>query len=139
METHENFCIVDIDTENWTMAKYAAIKTYETLTDASFFQKVEIRYTGKNSFHLVGYLARKINIDSSRYLLEHYLKNSDLKKEFTISHKRTKDIVNLDLWASNKYNGNFITLNSLSVWGLKCMRVEYNEIKNFEPMKATIK
>ena len=39
----------------------------------------------------------------------------------------------------NKYRGNFITLNSLSRFGLKCMEVSYNSLMRFNPMNARIK
>jgi hypothetical protein len=41
--------------------------------------------------------------------------------------------------APNKLRGNYITLDSLSVMGLRCMEVDYNNLMSFDPRKAMIK
>ena len=81
---------------------------------------------------------RKMKIDAIRYLLEKFLRQSDLAKVYTIESKRRPGIPNLDL-APNKYRGNYITYNSLSILGLKCIEVSYNSLMSFNPSNARIK
>ena len=62
-----------------------------------------------------------------------------LKKKFEdkydISSKRTSGKVNIDL-SSNKYRGGFISLGSLSVWGLKCMEIPRGKLMRFNQNEA---
>ena len=97
-----------------------------------------IRFTGKTSFHIFCEFGRKLKIDAIRFLLGKFLRQSDLAKVYTIEAKRRPGVPNLDL-APNKYRGNFITLHSLSIWGLKCMEVPYTSLASFDPSKARIK
>jgi len=136
---YEDIGIVDIDTDNWSEAKRAAKNVYEVMLDAPFAKRVSIRYTGKESFHIFFTLMRKIRVDSIKFLLENYLRKTDLIKQYTIQPKRTGKVPNLDIWASNKFKGNFISLYSLSIWGLKCMEVPYEKILSFNQRNAEIK
>jgi hypothetical protein len=100
-------------------------------------RSAQIRFTGKQSFHIVCNFNRKMKIDSIRYLLRTFLQKSDLAKVYTIEGRRRPGIPNLDM-APNKLRGNYITLHSLSVLGLKCMEVPYNKLSSFDPRKAII-
>lgn len=53
------------------------------------------------------------------------------------ARKRTAGVPNIDL-SPNKYRGNYITLNSLSLIGLKCMNVSYSQVTSFNKNKARI-
>ena len=80
-----------------------------------------------------------MKIDDSKLMLERFLLgNRDITNKYTIAPKRTKGVPNIDLWASNKKNGAFITLHSLSIMGLKCMNVPINELNNFKARTARI-
>jgi hypothetical protein len=97
-----------------------------------------IRFTGKHSFHIKCDFGRRMKIDVIRFLLGKFLRESELSKVYTIEGKRRPGIPNLDM-APNKLRGNYITLNSLSVWGLKCMEVPYASLMTFDPSRARIK
>jgi hypothetical protein len=100
-------------------------------------KRVQIRFTGKNSFHLVCDFGRKLKIDTIDDLLHRFLSRSPLTRSYTVSGKRTPGIPNLDLHP-NKFRGNYITLHSLSIIGLKCMEIQYNQLLGFDPRKARI-
>lgn len=138
MKRTEDIAIIDVDSDNWNQAKIATMETYEyVLKNIPFVYRAEIRYTGKTGFHIFCKLSRPILIDSSRFLLRKFLSESPLSRKYTIEHKRTFGTANLDL-APNKFRGNFITLNSLSIWGLRCMIVDHGDVMRFHPSRATI-
>lgn len=137
MKRIEDFGIIDIDIDDFDKAKEVADKCYYTLLKCPFVEDVKIRFTGKESFHMVCYFKRSLYIDKARILLKDYLESSDLSRDFDIEHKRTKGVANLDL-APNKYRGGYITLDSLSVNGLKCMFIPINYLKNFRKENAVI-
>jgi len=137
MKRIENIFIVDIDTDDFRQAKIAAIDTYNVISRNPYIDDISIRYSGKTSFHIFCNLKRNINIDTIRVMFKNYLLESELKRKYTVSNKRTKGIVNLDL-APDKYRGNFIALNSLSILGLRCMKLFPTEVLGFQKERATI-
>lgn len=139
MNKNENIGIIDIDSDDWKKSKLATIDVYNEMIKAPFILDLQIRYTGKTSFHIFCNLRATYKIEAVRVLFKTYLDNTNIAKQYTIGPSRTKGIPNIDLWASNKFRGNFITLNSLSIWGLKCMEVKYRDVMNFTPYKAIVK
>jgi len=134
MKRNENFGIIDIDTDDFEEAKLAALKVYNYMTKN---YNTTIRFSGKNSFHIVCEFGRERNIDSIRSELEKHLGRSELSKEYTIGYRRTKGIPNLDL-SPNKFRGGFITLHSLSTIGLKCMEIDPGRVLRFKRENARI-
>ncbi len=139
MRRKENIGIIDIDTDNFNHGKQAAIEVYDYVRNKiPFIEDAEIRFTGKTSFHVFCHLTVDVRIDEIRDLFNKYLHlNEEFRKKYTISYKRTKGIVNLDL-SPNKYRGAFITKNSLSLVGLKCVEVPINKLGSFTKNKARI-
>jgi hypothetical protein len=138
MNMYEDICIIDIDSDNWNQAKIATDDVYNALISIPFINTVEIRYTGKSSFHLYCTLPKKIKVDNIRGLMENYLiKNKKIRKNYTIQKKRERGIPNIDLYRNVK-GANFITLHSLSFIGLKCMDIPYNKLKVFNKNNAII-
>ena len=142
MGSYENIGIIDIDIspgDGFAWARKAALDVYDFVMDkVPIVTSAYIKFTGKTSFHIVCEFGRKMKIDSIRFLLEKFLRQSDLARIYTIEAKRRPGVPNLDL-APNKYNGNFITLHSMSVLGLRCMEVSYNKLLSFNPNMAKIK
>jgi len=139
MRRAEDLAIIDIDSDDFRKAQIAALKVYEfAMRDIPIVRTVKILFTGKTSFHVVCTLARKINIDSTRFLLRKFLAESELNNEFTIEHKRIRGVPNLDL-SPNKFRGAFITNHSLSMIGLKCMEVDHGRVMAFNPKNAIIR
>lgn len=142
MTSMEQFGIIDIDVDprdGFHWARKATLDVFDFVMDKMpLVRKANIIYTGKTSFHIVCDFGRKMKVDTMRFLLQKFLRNSELSKIYTIEAKRRSGIPNLDL-SPNKIRGNYITLHSLSLLGLKCMSVDYHQLKSFDPRKATIK
>lgn len=141
MNSYEKFGIIDIDVteyDGFNWAKKVALDVYDFVMDKMpIVSTAKIRFTGKTSFHIICEFRIKMKIDSIRFLLQKFLQSSDLAKVYTISGKRSAGIPNLDL-SPNKYRGNYITLNSLSLIGLKCIDIDYTQVNNFNKNKARI-
>jgi len=141
MSGYENVGIIDIDihpSDGFAWAKKVTSQVYEYVMDKMpIVDSAQIRFTGKSSFHVVCNFRQKMKIDSIRFLLQKFLRQSDLARVYTIEGKRRAGIPNLDM-SPNKINGNFISLHSLSVWGLRCMEVPYTKLSSFTPMNARI-
>ena len=101
-------------------------------------RKASIRFTAKTSFHIICDFQQKMRIDTIRFMLRKFLQGSELNKIYTVDFKRSSGVPNLDL-SPNKLKGNFITLHSLSTIGLRCMDIDYNQLKNFDSRQAIIK
>ena len=142
MGPYEDFGIIDIDihpNDGFRWAKEVTYRVYDYVMDkVPVVRSASIRYTGKNSFHIKCDFGRKMKIDVIRFLLRKFLRESELSKVYTIEGKRRAGVPNLDM-APNKLRGNYITLNALSVWGLKCVEVPYNNLMTFDPRRAAIK
>lgn len=133
MKRHENFGIVDIDTDDFDEAKLAAFKVYNHMTKS---YNTSIRFTGKSSFHVVCEFNREKDIDNIRNEFEQKMRDSNLS-QYTIGYRRTGRVPNLDL-SSNKLRGGFITLHSLSTIGLRCMEIDATKIMRFRKELAKI-
>lgn len=140
MHNTEEIGIIDIDGEDFARNKQATIDTYEYVTSKfAFIDSAFIKFTGKNSFHIVCNLKKPTYIDSVRTMLRNYLERSDLAKDYFIDEMRRRDktVPNLDL-SSNKWRGGFITLHSLSTLGLRCVKIDPGKVRSFKKENAII-
>jgi len=141
MGMYEDFGIIDIDVHENDAFRRAQIVTedvYDFVMDKMpIVRSAQIRFTGKNSFHIKCNFNKKMKIDVVRFLLRKFLQESDLAKNYTIEGKRRAGVPNLDM-APNKLRGNYITLNALSSWGLKCTEVPYQSLMRFDPRQARL-
>lgn len=135
MHKTENFGIVDIDTDNFNLAKKAVMDVYDYLKSQSS-TKVEIRFTGKSSFHIVRYTRRRQDINKTRMMLKQLL-YQEFADKYLIGETRKSNKVNLDI-SSNKFRGGFIVPDSLSILGLKCMIVPRERLESFRREDAKI-
>ena len=138
MRKKEEFGIIDIDTDNFVKSKRAVSDVYSYIKHRPEIQGLQIRYTGKDGFHIVCFLMEKMHIDEIREFLKQTLTDRFANKYEIAFHKKIGSKVNLDL-SSNKYRGAFITLGSLSVLGLKCITVPKNKLGPFKKEQAKIK
>ena len=142
MTSAERFGIIDIDVDprdGFRWVRKVTADTYDFVMDKMpIVRTASIRYTGKTSFHIICDFGKKMNIDTNRFLLRKFLVGSELAKAYTIGAKRRPGVPNLDL-SPNKVRGNYITLHSLSIIGLRCMEVSYNKLSTFDPRQARIK
>ena len=137
----EEIGIIDIDGDDFKKNKQATTDTYEFVTSKLvFIDSAFIKFTGKNSFHIVCNFKRPTYIDSVKIMLKNYLERSDLNRNYFIDEMRRRDktVPNLDL-SSNKWRGGYITLHSLSTIGLRCMKVAPEKVHSFRKEDAIIK
>ncbi len=142
MHAYENFGILDLDihpSDGSRWANKTAADVYDFVMDKMpIVKRAQIRFTGKSSFHIICDFQKKMKIDVIRFLLRKFLVESELSRVYSIEGKRRVGIPNIDL-APNKIRGNYITLHSLSILGLRCMDVPYNKILRFNPNEARIR
>ena len=136
----EEIGVIDIDGDDFKRNKQATIDTYNYISHVRFIESAFIKFTGKNSFHIVCTLKRLSYIDSIKIMLRNYLGTSDLNKKYFIDdmRRRDKSIPNLDL-SLNKWRGGYITLHSLSTIGLRSMKVAPEKVHSFKKEDAIIK
>ena len=141
MRQYEEISILDIDvdpSDGFRWAKKVTLDTYDYIMDkVPVVKKASIRFTGKTSFHIVCDFERRMKVDTIRHLLETFLRGSPLIRAYNIGGRRTPGVPNIDL-NRNCFRCNHITLNSLSVLGLRCMEVPYDRILTFDPRNARI-
>lgn len=141
MGMYEDTGIIDIDIDprdGFRWAKQATSNVFDFVMDKMpIVQTASILFTGKTSFHVICKFNQKMKIDTMRFMLQRFLRNSELSKVYTIEAKRRAGIPNLDL-SPNKLNGNYITKDSLSILGLRCMEVPYTKLAGFDPRMARI-
>ena len=135
MESRENFGIIDIDCADFAQARESAAEIYDFLL--KYNKNLKIRYTGKESFHIFYYFGNTYDIGEIRDRLKGILLNLKDKK-YLINRTRTPGKVNLDL-SSNKFRGGYITLHSLSVFGLRCMEVNRQDLLKFQKEDAKLR
>jgi len=141
MGTAENFGIIDVDvhpSDGFKWARKVTLDVYDFVMDKiPILRSASIRYTGKGSFHVVCDFGRKMKTDTMKFLFQKFFIGSDIEKAYTIGGKRKMGVPNLDL-NRNCRRCNYISLHSLSIWGLRCMEVPYQELMRFDPNKARI-
>ncbi len=137
MNAYEDFGIIDIDTSNWNQAIDVTGYIYDIMDKSNFINNLKILYTGKQAFHIHCQFQNKLPINRIKSLLLEHIQQNWNPQMFTIQHKRTPNKPNIDL-SPNKFRGAYITEGSLSIWGLKCMRIEINKLKSFKQWRAKI-
>ncbi|MEI7425290.1 MAG: hypothetical protein WCK10_04220, partial [Candidatus Staskawiczbacteria bacterium] len=124
---------IDIDYHDFETAKNVAAEVYDYLYKTN--KNLQIRFTGKEAFHLVYCFDKKYNISEIKTILSNLIK--DFADKYDIKSKRSGVKPNLDL-SSNKIKGGFISLHSLSVLGLRCMEVSRKGLLQFNKNEAKI-
>lgn len=142
MNRYEDIAVIDIDIDprdGFSWAKKVTGDVYDYVMEKiPIISSAEIRFTGKTSFHIFCRFYKKMKIDTIRFLLQKFLRQSSLSKVYSIGGRRKPGIPNIDM-APNKFHGNFIVLHSLSVLGLKCIEVPYSQLSSFNPSKAIVR
>ncbi len=132
MGRYENFGIIDIDVSflQFDLAKIMTKGMY------NYIEKIpniypKIRYTGKNSFHLICEFSHDKYIEDISNILRTITVNIPIVKKYaTVASKKTGNIPNIDL-GRNTQGALFITNHSLSMLGLKCTELSPGQIMSF--------
>ena len=143
MGMYSDFGIIDVDVDKSDGFKWALDATKNiysfTMDKIPIIKTASIRFTGKGSFHIKVDFGRNLKTDAIRYLLDKFFRESELSRVYSVNEKKARPgVPNIDLNRNCK-NCNYVTLNALSILGLRCMEVPYNQLLSFNPMKARIK
>lgn len=137
MDRYSKYGIIDIDTDNFDKAKDTVIDIYNVMEKSKFTKDLQIRFSGKKSFHIKVDLNGEFRIEDIKKIIFNQLIENNIQQKYTIAHKRFRNIPNIDL-NRNVYNAGYITLHSLAITGLKCIEVPLKKVKNFKKEDAKI-
>jgi len=137
MDRYSNYGIIDIDTNDFNKAKDAVIDIFNIMEESRFTKSLQIRFSGKKSFHIKVDFNSDYKIEHIRKMIYDHLIENNIQQKYTIAHKRFRNVPNIDL-NRNVYNASYITLHSLSIIGLKCMEVPFKNVKSFKKEDAKI-
>lgn len=133
------FYIVDLDAVgDWNKTKKTTADIADGLEKLPEVKKVEIRYTGKRGFHVLGWLKKTKPIDQAREDLKKWLKETFGDREDLVvgeSPKGTKSALGV---SPMKLNGGQVAKWSLRVTGLCCIEVPRTKLMSFQKEDATI-
>lgn len=132
MKQKERFGIIDIDTIDFNKGKNVTGEIYDYLYKEN--KHISIRFTGKNSFHIIYNFKNDLDINNIRSLITNFLGPFSDKYHIGIGEREN---IGLDL-SPNKFRGGFISLHSLSIDGLKCMEVSRQNLSSFKKEDAKI-
>ena len=138
MNRVEEFGIVDIDTDNWNDARETAQLIFRSLRDMNVIESLQIRYTGKLSFHIKCNFRSRYDISIIKQMLyDHLSQDQNITRNCTIEKKRNGREPNIDLFP-NVFRAAHITLGSLSTMGLRCIEVPYDKVMYYTRDSARI-
>jgi len=134
------YYVIDYDAgdESFPQTKKVVAEIADRLRKLPEVKSVEIRYTGKRGFHVLGWLKKARDVDEARDLLKSWLKdNFGERDDVTIAESPSGKKGALGL-SSMKENGGQVALWSLRVTGRCCVEVPRASLMSFEKENATI-
>jgi len=132
--------IVDIDpgSEDFSHTKGIIADVADELKKIPEVKKIEIRYTGKRGFHILGWLKQSKDVNDARKFLQEWLKeNFGDRDDTTIAESPKGKKAALGL-SPMKLNGGHISKYSMRITGLCCMEIERNKLMSFNKEEASI-
>lgn len=132
--------IIDIDpgSEDFSHTKEIAADVADELKKIPEVKKVEIRYTGKRGFHLLGWLKKARDVNNARKFLNEWLKeNFGDRNDTVIGESPSGKKAALGL-SPMKLNGGHVSLYSMRITGLCCMEVERGKLMGFNREDASV-
>jgi hypothetical protein len=133
------YYIVDFDAVgDWPKTKKITAEIADGLEKLSEVKKVEIRYTGKRGFHLLGWLKNSKPINKAREDLKIWLKDTFGSRDDVVvgeSPSGSKGALGV---SPMKLNGGQVALWSLRVTGLCCVEVPRSNLMSFNKSDATL-
>jgi hypothetical protein len=132
------YYIVDFDATSFDQAKKVTAEVADKIKDLPEVKRVEIRYSGKRGFHVLGWLKKAIPIDRAREQLKDWLKAefSD-HKDVVVGESPSGSKGALGV-SPMKLNGGQVALWSLRVTGLCCIEVPRAKLPGFRQEEATL-
>ena len=132
-----NMYVVDFDAvEDWPTTKKITAEIASMLDKLPEVKKVEIRYSGKRGFHVLGILKKPVPIDKAREALKEHLKEAFGDRDDLVlgeSPSGSKGALGV---SPMKLNGGQVALWSMRVTGLCCVEVPKAELAGFKQEDA---
>lgn len=132
------FYVIDFDAvEDWNKTKQITADIADGLNKLPEVKKVEIRYTGKRGFHILGWLKKVKPIDQAREDLKTWLKTTfGDRKDLVLgeSPKGSKGSLGV---SPMKLNGGQVAKWSLRITGLCCVEIPRSKLMTFKKTDAS--
>jgi hypothetical protein len=127
------YYVVDFDAvEDWATTKKITADVAQFLDNLPEVKKIEIRYTGKRGFHILGWLKKSMSIDKARETLKKHLKEAfGDRKDIVLSESPSGKKGALGV-SPMKINGGQVALWSMRVSGLCCVEVPQAKLAGFK-------
>lgn len=134
------YYVVDFDAgdEPFSKTKQITADIADELNKLPEVKSIEIRYTGKRGFHVLGFLKKARDVNDAREFLKGWLKEKfDDRDDVVIgeSPSGTKGALGL---SPMKVNGGQVAKYSLRVTGLCCVEVPRAQLLSFQREDASI-
>jgi len=133
------YYVIDFDAPGkFSQTKKITAEIADELEKLAEVKKVEIRYTGKRGFHILGWLKKPRDVDDARDFLKEWLKETfGDRDDVVIGESPVGDKGALGL-SPMKVNGGQVALWSLRVSGLCCVEVPRAKLDSFKREDASI-
>lgn len=133
------FYVVDLDAVgDWNKTKKITADIADGLDKLPEVKKVEIRYTGKRGFHVLGWLKKTKPIDQAREDLKAWLKEAFGDRGDLVVGESPKGAKSALGVSPMKLNGGQVAKWSLRVTGLCCVEVPRAKLMSFQKKDATL-
>jgi hypothetical protein len=131
------YYVVDFDAvEDWATTKKITAEVAQFLDKLPEVKKVEIRYSGKRGFHILGWLKKGMPIDTARERLKEHLKETfGDRKDLVLGESPSGKKGALGV-SPMKLNGGQVALWSMRVTGLCCVEVPRAKLGSFKKEDA---
>jgi hypothetical protein len=139
MEKECNYYIIDYDAVGeWKNIKKNTLDITDHLKEKPDVKTVEIRYSGKRGFHVLGFMKKSKDINQAREELRDWLKKGYADhKDLVVQESPDKGKGALGLTSMRANAGN-VSKYSLRITGLCCIDVPRNDLEKFEKSDASI-
>lgn len=133
------YYVIDFDAPGiFSQTKKITADIADALDDLSQVKKVEIRYTGKRGFHVLGWLKKAQDVDDARNFLKKWLKETFGDREDIVLGESPKGSTGAIGLSPMKLNGGQVAKWSLRVSGLCCIEVPRSQLASFEREDASL-
>jgi len=132
------YYVVDFDSAgDWTSTKKITAEIADKMEKLPEVKEIELRFSGKRSFHIIGWLKKAKPIDKAREDLKAWLREAFGDRDDVVMGESPKGSKGALGVAPMKINGGQVALYSLRTTGLCCIQVPRASLMKFEKTDAT--
>jgi len=129
--------IVDFDAvEDWSETKKITAEIADALADHPDVKSIDIQYTGKRGFHVIGWLKKAKPVDTARENLKDWLKEKFGDRDDLIIGESPKGKKGALGVSPMKLNGGHVAKWSMRASGLCCVDVPRKSLMSFKKENA---